>query len=271
MLAHTAGVDPNRADLSEAEQELLGRAATLEETIVQRAPLPLDFHPGDEWRYGSSTDYVAMLVERVSGQPLREFLRERIFEPLQMNDTHYVVPADKVNRVAAVYSPSGPDRTVELMRAPEFRETTYFGGVAGLSSTISDYWRFGQMILNGGELDGVRLLSPKTVSLMISNHSGDKDIYVLGPGYYFGLGFGVLDDAGVSRDPLTPGSFTWGGAWGTLFWADPVENMVGILMTQISSYGHINVRNDFGVTAMQSIVDSYAARPYTVAPYPVLD
>ncbi len=271
VLAHTAGVDPNREDLSESEQELLGRAATLEETIVQRAPLPLDFHPGDEWRYGSSTDYVALLVERVSGQPLREFLRERIFEPLQMNDTHYIVPADKLNRVAAVYSPSGPEHTIELMRAPEYRETTYFGGVAGLSSTISDYWRFGQMILNGGELDGARLLSPKTVSLMISNHTGDKDIYVRGPGYYFGLGFGVLDDAGVSRDPLTPGSFTWGGAWGTLFWADPVENMVGILMTQISSYRHINVRNDFGVTAMQSIIDSYAARPHTVAPYPRLD
>ena len=271
VLAHTAGVDPNPADLSEAERELLPRAATLEETLLQRAPLPLDFHPGDEWRYGSSTDYVALLVERVSGQPLREFLRERIFEPLQMHDTHYIVPADKVNRVAAVYSPSGPDQTIELMRAPEYRETTYFGGVAGLSSTVTDYWRFGQMILNGGELEGVRLLSPKTVSLMISNHTGDKDIYVRGPGYYFGLGFGVLDDAGVSRDPLTPGSFTWGGAWGTLFWADPVENMLGIFMTQISSYRHINVRNDFGVTAMQSITDSYAARPYSVAPYPRLD
>ena len=271
VLAHTAGVDPIREDLTETEQQLLGRAATLEETLVQRAPLPLDFHPGDEWRYGSSTDYVALLVERVSGQLLREFLRERIFEPLQMGDTHYIVPADKVNRVAAVYSPAGPDQTIELMRAPEYRETTYFGGVAGLSSTISDYWRFGQMILNGGELDGVRLLSPKTVSLMISNHTGDKDIYVRGPGYYFGLGFGVLDDVGTSRDPLTPGSFTWGGAWGTLFWADPVENMVGILMTQISSYRHMNVRNDFGVTAMQSIIDSYAARPYAIAPYPRLD
>ena len=271
VLAHTAGVDPNPADLSEAERELLPRAATLEETLLQRAPLPLDFHPGDEWRYGSSTDYVALLVERVSGEPLREFLHERIFEPLQMHDTHYIVPADKVNRVAAVYSPTGPDQTIELMRAPEYRETTYFGGVAGLSSTVTDYWRFGQMILNGGELEGVRLLSPKTVSLMISNHTGDKDIYVRGPGYYFGLGFGVLDDAGVSRDPLTPGSFTWGGAWGTLFWADPVENMLGIFMTQISSYRHINVRNDFGVTAMQSITDSYAARPYSVSPYPRLD
>ena len=204
VLAHTAGVDPNPADLSEAERELLPRAATLEETLLQRAPLPLDFHPGDEWRYGSSTDYVALLVERVSGQPLREFLRERIFEPLQMHDTHYIVPADKVNRVAAVYSPTGPDQTIELMRAPEYRETTYFGGVAGLSSTVTDYWRFGQMILNGGELEGVRLLSPKTVSLMISNHTGDKDIYVRGPGYYFGLGFGVLDRRRRQPRPAHP-------------------------------------------------------------------
>ncbi len=271
VLAHTSGVDPNPEDLTEAERQLLGRAATLEATILQRAPLPLDFHPGDQWRYGSSTDYVALLVERVSGEPLRDFLRERIFEPLEMNDTHYIVPADKINRVAAVYSPTGPEQAIELMRAPEYRETTYFGGVAGLSSTISDYWRFGQMLLNGGELDGVRLLSPKTVSLMISNHTGDKDIYIRGPGYHFGLGFGVLDDVGRARDPLTPGSFTWGGAWGTLFWADPVENMIGIFMTQISSYRHLNVRNDFGVTAMQAIVDSYAAGPNAIAPYPVLE
>lgn len=157
VLSHTAGVDPSRDELTGPELELLPRAATLEETLLRRAPLPLSFHPGDDWQYGSSTDYVALLVERISGQPLRQFLQERILDPLQMHDTFYIVPRDKVDRVAAVYKPTGPNQTIELSRAPEYRETTYFGGVAGLSSTTSDYWRFSQMLLNGGELDGVQI------------------------------------------------------------------------------------------------------------------
>ena len=271
VLSHTAGVDPSREVLTEEELALLPRKATLEETLINRAPLPLSFHPGDDWQYGSSTDYVALLVERISGQPLVDFLQEKILNPLQMHDTSYIVPKDKIDRVAAVYSPSGPDQTIELFRAPEFRETTYFGGVAGLSSTVSDYWRFSQMLLNGGELDGVRLLSPKTVNLMISNHSGDHDVYIRGPGYTFGLGFGLVSDAGTARDPLTPGTFSWGGAWGTIFWVDPVENMIGIMMTQITSYRHLTVRQDVGVTAMQAIIDSYSNKPYSVAPYARLD
>jgi len=267
VLSHTAGLDPDRDALTEEELQLLPRSETLEETILRRAPLPLSFQPGDTWQYGSSTDYVALLVERISGQPLRQFLQENIFDPLEMHDTFYNVPRDKVNRVAAVYSPSGPGNTIELFRAPAFQETTYFGGVAGLSSTISDYWRFSQMLLNGGELDGVRLLSPKTINLMISNHSGDSNIYVRGPGYGFGLGFGILNEPGKARDPLTPGTFTWGGAWGTVFWIDPVEEMIGIMMTQITSYGHLTVRQELGVTAMQAIIDSNSNKPYSVMGY----
>lgn len=271
VLSHTAGVDPSRSALTEAEVALLQREATLEETLVKRAPLPLSFHPGDDWQYGSSTDYVALLVERISGRPLVEYLQEKILDPLEMHDTFYIVPRDKVDRVAAVYSPTGENQTIELSRAPEYRETRYFGGVAGMSSTASDYWRFSQMLLNGGELDGVRLLSPKTVNLMISNHSGDNDVYIRGPGYTFGLGFGLVDDAGKARDPLTPGTFSWGGAWGTIFWVDPVENMIGIMMTQITSYSHLTARQDVGVTAMQSIIDSYSNGPYSVRGYKRLD
>lgn len=270
VLSHTAGLDPDPELLTEAETALLPRAATLEETLIQRAPLPLAFHPGDSWQYGSSTDYVGLLVERISGQPLADFLQERILDPLQMHDTHYIVPREKIDRVAAVYSPTGPDQTIELFQAPEYRETTYFGGVAGLSSTVSDYWRFSQMLLNGGELEGVRLLSPKTVNLMISNHTGDHDVYVRGPGYGFGLGFGVVTDVGKARDPSTPGTFTWGGAWGTIFWADPVENMIGIMLTQITSYSHLHARQDIGVIAMQAIIDSYSNKPYTISPYKIL-
>lgn len=262
VLSHTAGLDPDRSLLSEAEQELLGREDNLEDTIKKRAPLPLAFQPGDDWQYGSSTDYVALLVERISGEPLQDFLRARIFEPLQMTDTFYEVPEDKLDRVAAVYSPSGPGETIELSRTSEYaREpffgSDYYGGVAGLFSTISDYWRFSQMLLNGGELDGERLLSPTTVNLMISNHTGDNDVYIRGPGYTFGLGFGIVNDVGATRDAGSPGTFTWGGAWGTIFFVDPVEKMIGIMMTQITSYSHLTVRQEVPNTIFQSIVDSY--------------
>ena len=127
------------------------------------------------------------------------------------------------------------------------------------------------MLVNGGVLDCVRLVSPKTVNLMISNHLGYNAVYTRGPGYTFGLGFGILNDAGKARDPLTPGTFTWGGAWGTIFWIDPVENMIGIMMTQITSYSHLSVRQELGVTAMQAIIDSYSNKPYAVAPYRTID
>ena len=127
------------------------------------------------------------------------------------------------------------------------------------------------MILNGGELNGVRLLSPKTVNLMITNHSGDHPVYIRGPGYGFGLGFAMLNQPGTARDLLTPGTFTWGGAWGTVFWIDPVEEMIGILMTQITSYSHLSVRNDMGVLAMQAIIDSNSNRPYSVMGYQPLN
>ena len=258
VLTHTAGVDLSRERLTESERALLGRRPTLDETLVARATLPLDFHPGDRWDYGSSTDYVGLLVERISGQRLDRFLQERIFGPLGMVDTHYNVPDSKVDRVAAVYSPTGPGATIELMRAPEPREpTTYFGGVAGLSSTAADYFRFAQMILNGGELDGVRILSPSTVNLMISNHTGDKNIYIRGrDAYGFGLGFSMLTDPDNSREGLTPGAFGWGGAWGTVFWIDPVEQTVMIFLTQISSYSHFNIRQDFPNQVMQAITES---------------
>ena len=272
VLSHTAGLDPNRDALNADELALLGRRDNLEDTIIRRGPLPLAFHPGDEWQYGSSTDYVALLVERISGETLKEYLQKNIFDPLGMEDTFYAVPEEKRDRVASVYSPTGPGQTIELSRTKEYSNTpffgeNYYGGVAGLFSTASDYWRFSQMLLNGGELDGVRLLSPKTVSLMISNHSGDGDVYVRGPGNKFGLGVGILSDAGKARDPLTPGSYTWGGAWGTIFWTDPVEEMTGIMMTQITSYSHLTVRQDFGVTAMQSIIDANTP----ILGYPVLD
>ena len=275
VLSHTAGLDPDRSLLTEAEIELIAREDNLEDTIKKRAPLPLAFHPGDDWQYGSSTDYVALLVQRIAGEPLQDFLQRRIFDPLQMTDTFYEVPQDKLDRVAAVYSPSGPDGTIELSRTSEYASepffgSDYYGGVAGLFSTVSDYWRFSQMLLNGGELDGIRLLSPTTINLMISNHTGDNDVYVRGPGYTFGLGFGIVSDVGATRDAGSPGTFTWGGAWGTIFFVDPVENLIGIMMTQITSYSHLTVRQEVPNTIFQSIVESHW-RGNQIMGYPKLD
>ena len=244
------------------------RPATLSEAVDRAADVPLAFHPGTEWQYGASTDYVAILVEKISGMSLDDFLRERIFEPLGMDDTHYNIPDSKVDRIAAVYRPTGPSNTIELFRAATPRPPTrYFGGQAGLNSTAADYFRFHQMMLNGGELDGVRLLSPRTVSLMASNHVGDKLVYVRGPGYGFGLGYGIVMDPGQATDHLSPGSFLWGGAWGTVAWIDPVEDMLGILMMQITSYRHLTVRQDFSTVASQAITETNRHNPPTVMGY----
>jgi CubicO group peptidase (beta-lactamase class C family) len=269
VLTHTAGVDPPNAALTEAEREGARRSPTLDETISAQGPLPGAFQPGTQWNYGSSTDYVALLVERISGQRLDQFLQERIFDPLGMVDTHYNVPASKVDRVAAVYSPRGPGNTIELNRAPAARQpTSYFGGVAGLSSTAGDYFRFAQMILNGGELDGVRILSPTTVNLMITNHTGDLPIYIRGADAYgFGLGFSMITDPARAFEALTPGSFGWGGAWGTVFWIDPTERTVSIMMIQISSYSHFNIRRDFPNMVQQTIVESYHGKPQAIRGY----
>ena len=266
VLSHTSGLSI-RPPAGRGGQNR-ERPATLAEAVDAAADLPLAFHPGDEWQYGASTDYVAILVEKISGMSLDAYLRERIFEPLGMVDTHYNIPQSKVDRVAAVYRPTGPDNAIELFRAPAFREPTrYFSGQAGLSSTVADYFRFHQMMLNGGELDGVRLLSPRTVNLMVSNHAGDSLVYVRGPGYGFGLGYGIVMDPGRATDHLSPGSFLWGGAWGTVAWVDPAEDMLGILMMQITSYAHLSVRQDFSTVASQAIIESNRHNPPTVMGY----
>jgi CubicO group peptidase (beta-lactamase class C family) len=275
VLTHTSGLtlNPNNAGLSEEDRRFVTNDgepfATIGERVSRAARIPGAFHPGDHWQYGASTDYVAVLVEKISGRPIDVFLQERIFEPLGMNDTFYNVPREKVDRVSAVYRPTG-DGSSELMRAPTFREpTTYFPGVAGLNGTSADYFRFAQMIANGGELDGVRLLGRMTVDLMISNHTGDKNVYVRGAGYGFGLGVGVLVDPTVSFDTLSPGSYGWGGAYGTLYWADPVEDLVGLMFIQLPGHGPLNIRQRFTNVVTQAVVDSVADQRPTVQGYAI--
>ncbi len=244
------------------------RPKTLLEEIEKSAPRPLAFQPGERWQYGSSTDFVAALVEKISGMTVDEYLRQRIFEPLGIRDTYYNIPKEKVNRVAAVYRPD-KDGKITLLRKPEYHEpTTYFPGVAGLNGTAADYFRFSQMILNGGEYEGHRLLGRMTVDMMISNQIGSgKLVYIRGAGYGFGLGFAVLTDPSKSPDALSPGTFTWGGADGTLFWIDPVEELIGIMMVQINPYSHFNIRPLFSVVVSQAVVDSLAGHGPKVMGY----
>ena len=244
------------------------RPATLAEAIERAAPLPLNFQPGTQWQYGSSTDFVAVLVEKMAGMSIDQFVRERIFQPLGMVDTHYNIPKDKMSRVAAVYRP-GTDQKITLLRKPDYREpTTYFPGVAGMNGTAADYFRFCQMLLNGGEYNGQRLLGRMTVDLMFSNHIGpNKPVYIRGEGYGFGLGAGVLTDPAKSPDGLSIGTWSWGGADGTLFYIDPQEDLVAILMVQLNPYTRAEIRPKFSNVVSQAITDSFADQKPRVKGY----
>ena len=274
VLTHTSGLTLN-PDNRGMSREQVDRATnygerfpTLRDRVRAASTIPGYFHPGERWLYGDSTDYVGVLVEEISGMTLDEFLRVRIFEPLGMIDTHYYVPKAKLERVAAVYRPTH-DGTIELMRPPTVTEPSkYFRGVAGLSSTVSDYYRFAQMIANGGELDGIRILGRMTINAMITNQIGDMPVDVRGPGYGFGLGFGILTNPATAVDALSKGSYTWGGAFGTLYWADPVEDLIGILLIQLRPYNHFNIRPMFSNVVTQAVTDSLSDQSPRIMGYP---
>ncbi len=223
-------------------------AMNLEQTVKAAAQLPLMFDPGTQWNYSISTDVCGRLVEVISGMSLDEFFQKNIFEPLQMNDTSFHVPPEKLNRFLANYT-LNPE-TGDLFAidpndktSPYTEKPVYLSGGAGLVSTIGDYHRFCQMCLNQGELDGARLLSPNTLRFMTDNHLPNRanitDISVSAipvvntAGTGFGLGFAVITDPAAYQQPLSKGSYFWGGAAGTLFWIDPAEELVVIFMTQI--------------------------------------
>jgi CubicO group peptidase (beta-lactamase class C family) len=218
---------------------------TTAEAIDKLAAEPLVAQPGSAYNYSLSTDVLGRVVEVASGMPFEVFLRERIFKLLKMTDTDFVVPDAKWSRLATVYSPDGSGG-IRPMRDPEtFGNTvmspiayykspkTYFSGGAGLASTAADYARFGHMLLNGGVLDGVRLLSPKTIELMTVSHTGDLgNLPVVGLGRGFGLGFFVVTDLATSQTLGSEGMFGWSGIYGTTFWVDPKERLVAIMMVQ---------------------------------------
>jgi CubicO group peptidase (beta-lactamase class C family) len=266
ILTHTAGLP----SLGSPEAQAIGGAKTIRERVKLMGTQPLAFQPGDKWEYGYATDVVAALAEVLSGQNMDDYFRERIFKPLGMTDTHYNVPDAKWDRRPTVYAPKD-DGTIEPRPRTNPTPTTVFGGVAGLSGTPLDYFRFAQMILNGGEYNGARILSPKTIDTMISNQIGEGiPVTIKGPGYGFGLGFCVLMDAGKAAESLTPGAFGWGGAWGTFFFIDPAEDMIGILGIQITSYRYINIRPDLGTLAEQAIIEPRSSGEQKIRGYAVL-
>jgi CubicO group peptidase (beta-lactamase class C family) len=283
LMTHTSGLTYHFVDESPAAKmyhgaKLLDAQCSLEAAIDDLARFPLAFQPGSRWRYSVGIDVVARVIEVVSGRPLGAFLRERLFEPLGMADTAFGVPPEKRNRVAAMYGrpdllAAGPTVSSELeawakgvndrldvsRSYPVDSPNVFMRGGHGLFSTTGDYFRFAQMLANGGELDGARILGRKTLALMHSNHVPAAllplDIGGLPlPGYGFGLGSRVLMDVAQSAAPGSVGEFGWSGAAKTTYWADPQEELVGLFMTQ-SMMSFDLPELDLRALAYQAIVD----------------
>jgi len=239
---------------------------TIGDMVRKLAQVPLKHHPGKKFTYGLSTDVLGYFVEVISGMPLDQFMRDRIFTPLKMVDTYFFLPEDKMSRLASVYQPNpsgGIRKTGEkkikagaVIYSTSYHYKgpgTYFSGGAGLASTAQDYSRFLQMILNNGKLDGVRILSRKTIELMTSNHISHVD-----PGdgnFKFGLGFMIQNNPGETGTTVSEGSLSWGGFFHTSFWIDPKEELIGICMAQKYPAPQSDVHNKFKSLVYQAIVD----------------
>jgi CubicO group peptidase (beta-lactamase class C family) len=253
LLTHTAGISYGQGSLAEAEYKAAGiigwYLADKKEPIVplmeRLASLPFDAQPGEKYVYGYNTDILGAVVEKVSGQALDQFFKTRIFDPLKMTDSSFFLPPAKRDRLATVYSVS-PDGG--LVSAPEggIGQGDYvdgpracFGGGAGLLSTPMDYARFLQMLLNGGELDGVRILSPKTVELMTANHVGT--LYSDG-NMGFGLGFEVIEHLGKAGRFGSVGAYGWGSAYFQRFLVDPQEKLVAVFYAQLIPAGGLDLQ-----------------------------
>jgi CubicO group peptidase (beta-lactamase class C family) len=240
LLRHTSGFTYGVLGASNAikkmyvDAEIFSQKWVLADFVKALAKLPLTFQPGTGWEYGHSTDVLGRVVEVASGQSLDVFLAERIFEPLHMVDTGFQVPPEKRDRLAQPMPDVYTGKTPELI---DFgKRQTFFAGGHGLVSTAGDYLRFAQMLANGGELEGVRILGPRTVAYMTSNHVNaqiDKgSAFLPGHGYGFGLGFATRLERGQSEWPGSPGDFFWSGYAGTYFWVDPEEQLVPVFMSQ---------------------------------------
>jgi CubicO group peptidase (beta-lactamase class C family) len=257
LMTHTSGLLSGGPGAKKAPAELVrpgGAGATLEEAVSNFAKVPLDFQPGTKWRYSglAGIDTLARVVEVASGQSFDDFLKSRLFGPLGMTDTSFVVPEGKKDRLASVHrrASGGLEKIPSFIRFAD----TYYSGAGGLNSTAADFYRFAQMLVDGGRFEGRHLLSPRGVKLMGSNHVGD--LFEGQAGRPKGMGFGLTVEVVV--DPVTAGtfrsrgSFGWDGAFGTHFWVDPEERLVAVLLVQTSGR---DLHRDFETAVMQAIVD----------------
>lgn len=259
LLTHTSGLGSGGAAAPALAELMKERkpADTLADFAPKFATIPLDFQPGSQWRYSGllGFDLLGRIVEVVSGQSYDRFLQERIFAPLGMKDMSFYVPAEKRPRLVTLYRRGADGKLEKNPNQEALMSQTYFSGGGGLTGTADDYLQFGQMLVNGGELNGKRLLSPRTVDLMASNHVGDMFNGQLGRparGMGYGLSVGIVQDNVAAGWRVSSGSFGWDGAFGTLCWVDPKEKMVLVLMiqTQVGA-----VQRDFENAVLQAIVE----------------
>jgi CubicO group peptidase (beta-lactamase class C family) len=283
LLTHTSGLTYHFTEYGPVEemyrQARICSDKPLAGFVADLCRMPLAFQPGTAWRYSMAHDVAAYLIEVMSGQPLDVYLRENLFEPLGMVDTGYRVPQGKLDRLASMYGTGDvlePGMTLTrwyedaetagsrlLATSTDSLESTphnVFRGGHGLVSTAQDYYRFCQMLLNGGELEGKRILGRKTVELLTANHLLPELMpYDIGgidyAGYGFGLGMRVALDVAQTQLPGSMGEYGWAGAASTYFWIDPREALIGVQMTQFQPSGFHLIANDFRVAAYQAIVD----------------
>ena len=267
LLTHTAGMSygtgPASREWEEADFQgwyFANKTETIGESIARMASLPLDAHPGTAWIYGYNTDILGAVIEKASGMDLNNFLQQEIFEPLEMSDSHFYLPENKRDRLAVVYQPK-PGGGIQAIPATDGMRSqglyidgpriSYSGG-AGLLSTANDYARFLQMTLNGGELDGKRILSRKTIELMTTNHLGDLPFR---SGQGFGLGFSIVTDLGERGTLGSVGEYGWGGAYHSTYWVDPLEELVVVYLTQIIPATGLDDYSKLRSGVYQAIID----------------
>jgi CubicO group peptidase (beta-lactamase class C family) len=276
LLRHTSGLTygfQQRSNVDAAYREMkigeVEKAGTLQSMIEDLAKLPLEFSPGEAWNYSVSTDVIGYLIGKISGKPFEQFLAERIFDPLGMNDTGFFVSPAKAHRLAACYSADGKggmtlqdDPTESSFLSPP----SLISGGGGLCSTAADYLTFCRALLGGGELGGIRLIGPKTLALMTTNHlPGGRDLTEMSrslfseatyAGVGFGLGVSVTMNPSQTLIPGSAGEYAWGGAASTAFWIDPAEELIAIFMTQLLPSSSYPVRRELRTMVYAAITDS---------------
>jgi CubicO group peptidase (beta-lactamase class C family) len=277
LLRHTSGLTygfQNRTNVDAAYRKLKLEdfdSGDLEGMIATLAKIPLEFSPGEAWNYSVSTDVVGYLVQKIARKPLDQVFQERIFGPLKMADTGFFVREDQKARFAACYTAT-PEGGLKLQDDPQ--ASPYLGppkllsGGGGLVSTAADYLRFANMLVNGGELDGARILAPKTIRLMASNHLPDgADLTQMSrslfsestnAGIGFGLGFAVVFDPPKTLIPCSQGEFYWGGMASTAFWVDPVEEVTVVFMTQLIPSSTYPIRRELRTLVYAALMESQA-------------